>query len=548
MNKNLSFSKIFLDGKRPFLWIFGFGFVLYLRGLFFGFSYFDDNVLILENLFFLRDLSNLPRAFTTEVFHILHSSAAYYRPLLTISYMFDAVVSGENPFVYHLTSILIHLFVSIFVFIFFEKLKIKRSVAFLLSFIFLVHPVLAQAVVWIPGRNDSLLAFFVLPTFIFLINFLENKKLRDLWLSILFFGFSLFTKESSVFIPFLILFFGFSLSENKKLFIKTLPVLFFGWGVIFLLWFYLRSIALSSSPVPYTFFGSIKSILNNMSAVFLYLGKVILPFNLSVLPTLQDSILWYGFISVFLIIFFFVVSKNKNYWIIAFGIAWFLVFLLPSFIRPTSYVSDFLEHRIYLPLVGLFLIFSQFSFVKNFDFEKKSNLYLFFLIVFFFSTITFLHIGKFKDRVTFWSFAVKTTPHHPLAHKNLGAMYYLEGNYDLAKNEFIKAAELNFQEPMIHNNLGLIYMREGKFDKAEDEFNLELKVNPNYDNALFNLGLLYWNQDKKDKAAEMWIKTISVNPDHKDALKGLAVYYSEIKDSTKANYFYQEALKRGVRF
>jgi hypothetical protein len=192
--KNFEFSKIFLEGKRPYLWILGLGFFVYVRSLPFGFTYFDDNVLILDNLFFLKDINNFFKAFTFDVFFVLHSFAAYYRPLLTISYMFDALISGNNPFFYHLTNVLIHLPTSIFVFIFLNKLKIKRELSFLWAVVFAIHPVLVQAVVWLPGRNDSLLAFFVLPSFIFLISFFEKRKSYYLWLYLLFFALALFTK------------------------------------------------------------------------------------------------------------------------------------------------------------------------------------------------------------------------------------------------------------------------------------------------------------------------------------------------------------------
>jgi hypothetical protein len=546
--KNFEFSKIFLEGKRPYLWILGLGFFVYVRSLSFGFTYFDDNVLILDNLFFLKDINNFFKAFTIEVFHVLHSSAAYYRPLLTISYMFDALISGNNPFFYHLTNVLIHLSTSIFVFIFLNKLKIKRELSFLWAVVFAIHPVLVQAVVWLPGRNDSLLAFFVLPSFIFLISFFEKRKSYYLWLYLLFFALALFTKESSIFIPVLVLFYGLLLSDKRNLFVNILPILFLGWIVIFSVWFYLRSIALLSSPVPYSILGSIKSIFDNLEAIILYIGKVILPFNLSVLPTLQDSTLVYGFISLVLILVLFIFSKKKNYSLITFGLLWFLIFLLPSFIRPSGYVPDFLEHRIYLPLVGIFVIFSNLSFFERIDFSKPAVSGGFILIVVVLSVLNIWHSNKFKDKISFWTSAVKTSPSHPLAHKNLGAMYYLDHEYDKAKQEFLKAVEINFEEPMIHNNLGLIYMRENNFDKAKEEFELELKINPNYDNALFNLGLLYWGQNEKQKAAEMWLKTVLINPDHKDALKGLAVYYGEIGDREKSDYYLYQAKLRGAEF
>jgi Tfp pilus assembly protein PilF len=212
-------------------------------------------------------------------------------------------------------------------------------------------------------------------------------------------------------------------------------------------------------------------------------------------------------------------------------------------------VADFLEHRIYVPLMGLLIVFSEISFVKNLDLNKKLTKTVLLAIFVLLVVINFIHNNNFKDKIAFWENAVKYSPSHPLSHKNLGAMYYLDGNLGAAKIEFEKSVAINPTEAMIHNNLGLIYYREGNYEKAEEEYFRELELYPNYDNAYMNLGLLYYQEGDKDKAAEMWFKTIQVNPDHKDALKSLTIYYSQDKkDQAKANYYYQEAVKRGVKF
>lgn len=165
-----------IKNKSPYFWIIGLGLLTYIWTTFFGFSFLDDQALILENLGFLRNLANIPLAFTTEVFHALHSSAAYYRPVLTLSFMIDSIFSGASPFFYHLSNVVIHLVASCVLFIFLQKIKIKRDLAFPFSLIFVVHPVLTQAVSWIPGRNDSLLALFSLASFAFILNYLESQN------------------------------------------------------------------------------------------------------------------------------------------------------------------------------------------------------------------------------------------------------------------------------------------------------------------------------------------------------------------------------------
>jgi hypothetical protein len=543
------FNETFLKGKKPYYWIALVGFIIYFRNLFFGFTYFDDNVLVLENLFFLKDISNFFRSFTMEVFHVLHSSAAYYRPILTISYMLDAQVSGESPFFYHLTSLIIHIINSCLVYILLQRLNFKKLTAFIFAVIFCVHPVLAQAVSWIPGRNDSLLALFIIPCFIFFLDFLEKGGGKNLFWHFFFLALSLFTKESAIFIPLLLIFYTSTLIRSKN-FVKNIPVLFLGWFFIFLGWFFLRSIALQGNVVKYTFLDSAYAIFQHSPATLLYLGKVIFPFSLTVLPILPDSTLVYGIISLFIIVLSIIFSKEKNWRVVLFGLMWFLVFLLPAFIRPdTTYVADFLEHRIYVPIIGLFIIFGEVDFIKNLEISKTINKLLLTGVFLMFVVINFIHNTNFKARLTFWKNAVFHSPSHPLAHKNLGAMYYLDGNLDAALEEFEKTVAISPTEPMIHNNLGLIYFRKGDYKKAEEEYFEELSLYPNYDNAYMNLGLLYYQKGEKDKAEKMWLKTISINPDHKEALKSLAIYYSQDKkDIQKANNYYQEAVKRGVEF
>src|SRR4030043_713196 len=538
-----------LKGKNPYIFIAAISLLVYVRSFFFKYTYFDDNVLILDNLFFLKEIGNFFNAFTMEVFHVLHASAAYYRPMLTISFMMDAIFSGANPFLYHFTSVLIHIINSCLVYLSLKKIKISDDLSFILAAIFAIHPILIQGVSWLPGRNDSLLALFILPAFLFFIDYFEKKTNKYLIFHFSFFALALFTKESSLFLPAVLIFYAY-LVFDKKILMGKIWSLLFGWIPIYILWFLLRSIAVGSNPAPYTLGPARSAFFNNSPAVLLFLGKVFLPFNLSVLPTLQDSTLIYGVISLIILVLVLIFSKNKKMSIILFGLIWFLVFLLPSFVRPnTSYVADFLEHRIYTPLIGLFIILSEIDYLKKLKLDNKKVFWGFITILSGLIIINFIHNTNFKDKLIFWKNAVAHSPSHPLAHKNLGAMYYLDNNLAEAEKEFKKSVELNPYEAMIHNNLGLIYFRRREFDKAQEEFAKELELYPGYDNAFFNWGLLYYTVGEKDKAAEMWLKTVEVNPDHKDALRNLAYYYTvDKKDQIKANYFYQEALKRGVKF
>jgi hypothetical protein len=504
------------------------GVALYARSLFFEFTYFDDNVLILDNLPFLQDLRNVFSAFTMEVFHILHGSAAYYRPLLTISLMPDALIGGSAPFMYHLTNINVHLVASCLVYRLLRTLKYAKEIAVFASLIFVVHPVLTQAVAWIPGRNDSLMTVFVLACFITFIQYAQYKRVLPFALCIIFFSCALFTKETALVIPAI---FFLYLIANRSVTKYIVIRLGSGFMVSGIVWAILRHFALKN-PIPMTTTDMVKSVVNNAPASIQLLGKAFFPFNLSVLPIIQDTtFVWGGIalamIAILLIMEFVLYEKSryKNIMLMLFGLVWFVAFLFPSFIRPNpTIVADFIEHRLYLPIIGLiiFLIESQIgSLLKRFS---RDILYVMGMaIILLFSVITLVHGSNFANRLVFWKNAAETSPHSPLAQRNLGAMYFLEQEYDLAEKYFKKSLELNKDEQMAHNNLGLIYMNKGKFAEAEREYVQELKVNPSYDNAHFNLGLLYYKMGRSQEAVKLWKKTLEINPDYADAQQALGI-------------------------
>lgn len=508
-------DKIFKENWIPYVTMAVFGFVLYFQAFFFDFSYLDDNNLILNNQYFLANLSNIFQSFFIDVFHLFNHSAFYYRPLLTISLILDYQIGGVFPFMYHFTNIALHILATCLLFSFLKKLDYRKDLAFLFSVIFLIHPALTQAVAWIPGRNDSLLAVFALATCIFFIKYLKEEKTSSLVWGLIFFGLALFTKESGVLIlPIMIFCSYFIFREKNKEKKLSFNKFYFFIGSIGLIgvWAISRYFVLRDS-VPITLVEMIKSIYFNFPAVIQFVGKIFLPFNLSVLPIMQDTSFVYGIIAIILLIFLIFLTKTKRWNFILLGFLWFFSFLLPSFIRPNSaLVADFIEHRLYVPIIGIFIVLLETDLVKNINLKKKSVLIMIGSLIFLFSIITLVHSRSFVDRMAFWKNAAENSPHYPLAHRNLGAMEYLDGDMVNAEQEFKTALELNPNEEMAHNNLGLIYANENKLTEAEAEYKKELEINPYYDNAYYNLGLLYWQEKRSDEAISSWKKTLEINP------------------------------------
>ncbi|NOX76440.1 MAG: tetratricopeptide repeat protein [Gammaproteobacteria bacterium] len=73
---------------------------------------------------------------------------------------------------------------------------------------------------------------------------------------------------------------------------------------------------------------------------------------------------------------------------------------------------------------------------------------------------------------------------------NLGIIYYRAGKYDIAREAFNKALELNPKSVASLNHLGIISRNEGKFKESSEDYEKALRINPDYAYAHRNFGIL----------------------------------------------------------
>jgi Tfp pilus assembly protein PilF len=532
---------------RPYAVIIIIGCLLYAKTLSFDFVEYDDRRLIAENQSFLSNLSNLPKAFTQDIFNVSfhHSSKSYYRPILTVSLMLDATVGGAKLFIYHATNLIIHISTCCLVLLFFYKMGFGKSISFLFSAIFLVHPILTQAVAWVPGRNDSLLALFSIASIIFLIKFIEENRWLYYTMHLVFFALAIFTKETALGLIAICLLY-YLLNKNPRLPLLSKIGTPAGWVAVILLWLTLRSVAVQNPDI--TALHVVKSVYTNLPGLLQYLGKILLPINLSVYPIMKDMPLVYGILGSVFVGTLIVLSKKNRNKIILLGVTWYVIFFLPSLVSATpGPTSLFHEHRAYLPMVGILMIIMEIDFIKDFDIGKTKHIIPGIIVTLLLATITFHYSNSMKNSFTFWSNAASTSPDSSVARLNLGYEYYKKGELNEAEAEFLKALELDSGQILAHNNLGMIYAVRKLFQKAEKEFKAELAINPGYENALYNLGMLNYDRKKYKEAVRYWEKALDVNPHNINANKCLARFFYEQGDLGRAAYHIKQLRKRGIR-
>lgn len=507
---------------HPLFLIIGVGFLLYARSLSYEYTNFDDNTLIGDNQSYISDLSNITDAFKKTVF--ITGSDVFYRPMETIWFILNAQVGGADLFFYHLTSLLLHILASYLVFILFRKLDHSVELSYFISLFFLVHPLFTQAVAWIPGVVDVLVTVFSILAFTFLLDFIDSQKRKYFVLHLLFFALALYTKEIAVGIGVVCLCYlhfirkEVLVSYNKK-------VLLAGWLVVFAVWFIMRDAALQQQKQKGVF-EMIGSMVNNLPGIVQYAGKIILPFNQSVMPVMGDTTFLFGIISLLLIITALYFSRDKRTGWLLFSAIWFVIFLLPTFIQTGSFrIHQAYEHRMYLPMIGFLFLAAETDWLKKFSTEKLGSRIAAVAVLLYFFAIAFSHMKVFSDTKAFLDNAVNTSPGSSLAHRNMGIYYQDNNMLKEAEEEYRKSLALNPYEADLHNNLGVIYDSWGKKDIAEKEYLMEVNLNPN-SQAFHNLGVLCAGRNENEKAEEFFKRALAVSP-NRGTYEQLALLYKK---------------------
>ncbi|MCL2389615.1 MAG: glycosyltransferase family 39 protein [Elusimicrobia bacterium] len=380
---------------------------IYSKTTAFGWTFFDDSDLILYHINFYSDPANLLRIFS---FNIIPYESFYYRPLLTLSFFIDFIVGGgANPFVFHITNVILHATAACVLFAVLNKF-VSRNAALLFTLLFVSHPVLVQAVAWIPGRNDSLLGLFIFNSFLFFLKWLENAKIKNFVFFNLFFLFAMFTKETAIILPFMLAAYIVIFDKPKKL-LYILPPLILTCALFISLRMHFIEGMLPTNTIG--------NIVRSSPYVFHYFGKAFLPIYLSpvqmledypVLPTVAAAV---GFI-VCCVIF-----KIKNLKLFAYGLLWFVTFTVPtlSLIR-----NVMLEHRIYVPLLGIILAIAQFT--PKTPFNKHAKIFIYTAILLWFCVTSFVYSNVFINPIRFWTHAAQTSPNNSAVQIRLAMVHY----------------------------------------------------------------------------------------------------------------------------
>ncbi len=511
--------------KRPLLVLAVLVIVVYGASVGFGFTKLDDTIFIQDYKAYNEDLGNLITSFKRGVFN--ETKDTYYRPLFLDAMIINNIFSGQNIAGYHFVNLLLHLGVVLLLFRFLIALRIRKLYALILAAIFAIHPVLTQNVVWIPGRNDTLLAIFVLLFLIKSIRYQEHGKTPALLWSFFWLLCAYFTKETAVFAPvtaFLIL--VLVLKTNWRA--RSNLIQYGTWVLAFAIWYGVRAMAtiVPSEMQPAELWSSF---IARVPVLIQYLGKIFLPFNLSVFPIMEDTGYLYGIISIGILIAILALAKHVDWKIVIAGALIFLSFLIPVFLVPKAINTQTFEHRLYLPMIGMLLIFSQSILIKN-RLNEKQLVIMAAVLVAFFAVLNLRHQRNFTDELSFWQQAVKTSPHSAYALMMLGAKL---PNPEDGARLFRKAYAIDSTEKYLNYYYGAMLQYEDSIPESEP-YLLKEKERSDYVEVDFMLARVAVEKGDLQGGIHYLESFLKRSPTHELANKNLLQLYIQTGNMEKA--------------
>ncbi len=545
------------------------GFMIYSNTLRSSFHW-DDISVIIRNTS-IRNPSNfsaIVNAFNT-------------RFMVGLSLAFNYAIGKVNVLGYHIFNIAVHVASAVMIYLLvnitFKTPRMRGSalvnhrkiIALFSALLFLVHPIQSQAVDYIWQRAASMAAFFYLASIFFYAKARSGSSYLYYAASLIATVLGMFSKETTVTIPFAIvayefIFFDRANGEIKKVFI-TLLVFCLTLPIIPLMFTRANKITLdvmrpptiqalhSNTPgaresanitswVTEDVMSRQTYILTQFNVIRTYLRLIFLPihqnldYDYPLTHTIDVGVL-FSLLLIALIIFLAIKIFSVNR-LVSYGIFWFFLTLsVESLVVQNDVIF---EHRMYLPMVGLALVISNVMFLILKDLKKFITVMC--VITLILSLVTYRRNNVWKDEISLWKDVVAKSPNKPRGWYNL-TRFMGESDPAHANEYYEKAIRFKPHSVEEYNDLATIYWHMGKTEEAMELYGKVLQRRPDDAKALSNLANIYLDKGVYEKAIEMYKKSIDINPTLPEVYNNLGKAYHLIGNDPEAIRLIEKAIE-----
>ncbi len=487
----------------------------------------DDSLVITGNSLTKKGISAIPEIFSSDIFQGYFGEGGIetggrYRPLSQAVFAIQYEFFGQNPFIGHLTNVILYTLTCVALFYFLVFLfppgpgkKYYSSLPFIATLIYAVHPLHAEAVANIKSLDEILAMFFSLLTILFMIISIDkNKKINLIWGSLTFF-LALLAKENAItFLAVIPLAIYYKTQSLKNCGRSLIPI-----GIATVLYFIVRMAALEPHQQiahvdnfltnPFYGAGFMERIATVIDIALRYLGLLFFPYPLttdyypSMVPVTNfaNPLVWLS-LMIFAGLAVLAVKQLKQKSVIAFSILYFfMTYSVVSnlFLNLGTPMND---RFLFMPSVGFALLIAWLlleyipSRVK-WQYIKKASGILLLLIISGYAIQTVIRNADWNDNYTLFEHDSKISSKSARCNVVTGKAIY-DAAQELPpaeKEEYYKRAEL--------------YITKGT------------NIFPDYYFAWALLGIIQMDRNDDSTAAHYFIRSLKIFPDQSVALTNL---------------------------
>ncbi|MFZ4520737.1 MAG: tetratricopeptide repeat protein [Bacteroidales bacterium] len=518
---------------HPMFWMFLIAlatFIAYFPALKGTFTNWDDMVYVGGNPY-IKSLSfkNLSAIFTENFM-------GNYHPLAMLSLAIDYQINKFDPFVFHLTNILIHIVNSILVLLVLKRLTGNLQLAVIAGMLFGVHALHVESVAWISERKDVLYTCFYLLSLYSYIRYVPKNDKKWFGLSLLFFLLSCLSKGQAVTLAvtlFLVdIFMGRKWTEVKIL-VEKVPFLIMAliFGIVAF-----RAQAGADATIMANFPVQ-QRVAFASYGLLMYILKLFYPFLLSVyypypiLGNVGEVPLLYWLCIIPAIAFFVLLIMSwKRSKPLFFGLAFFLlniILLLQLLPVGRAIMAD---RYAYIPSIGYFFLVGYYLTDRKYIAKEKIAWGIVAVYTVILMFLTFQQSKAWLNSDTLWSDALSKNTRIPVAWYNRGNVRMDSARYKDAIADYTECLNLDATFWRAYINRGHSRSMEKDYLGSIADFDATLRFDSSVVNAYINRAMSRKMLQDYDNALKDYNIAVRLKPEQLELYTSRASLKSEMKD------------------
>lgn len=430
--------------------------IIFAQTVGFGWVY-DDQMEVVLNPF-IRSLRYLPEIFSTTAWAGSGMETYLYRPLTVLSYALNHLVSGLEPWSFHLVNVVLHAVVSVLVFRVGRAWGLSTTAAGVAGLLFAVHPVHVEVAAAVFGRKDLLAAVFTMAMVLGHGKAVAQGGWRTA-LPVAAFACALLAKEVGVVGLTLVAAQDWFLSENRPEIFQSprRAKLYVAYVSVLLAYVLIRNGVTGGVGVPDTYYMDNPLVAATLGArlatAMVVMGKgaalLVLPITLSpdysfnALPVVESFLDWrlLGTLVGVALAAWALSRPSLRASLLPLAVTWYLLTTFPTSNLLVTTGTIFGERLLYLPGVAFCLVVGMgvgWAIRKY----RTGVIALTGLILVAFSLQTLRYSAAWSDDLSLFQWATASVPNSTKAHHKLGEEYLRVGDLGKALRSLRQALEI----------------------------------------------------------------------------------------------------------